>query len=411
MVDSTNTLQEEASRVLPEIRNSFAGVLASLPTHIGRPRDITRVMGVNQTLGWKIMQVVKGRDPFATAQYIPGTEGVNIFLDAARRLNAPEKVIARVQEAMDSFRQLIAEHAGDRASLELMLGASASEGSPQTDLTYRKAGFQCASYIWGVQARARLMAIMLCPHDDPTLINCAKIAGFVGLRRVRPQIRWPLAQPMYGDYEEGSNVPRESPFAPIDADSVPPGGVPLLKKYSTVSLEAIERVPLPDGAMEDCWVGNPVGNEAAINFFTGEVVRKPSPRYADAQNLYVEFGTRIRTPMEVLVQDLFVHRDLYGRIDPVSTVYSELSVQPWYNTPQAQRREQDELPFPERVEYLGQGPSVMHTQDVPLYEDLMRYCFAKLGWNLDACDVYRVRVAFPVIATALTVRFKMPPAP
>ena len=211
MVDSSNTLQEEASRVLPEIRNSFAGVLASLPTHISRPRDITRVMGVNQTLGWKIMKVVQGRDPFSTAQYIPGTEGVNIFLDAARRLNAPDKAIARVQAAMDGFRQLIAEHAGDRASLELMLGASAPEGSPQTDLTYRRAGFQCASYVWGIQARARLMSIMLHTHSAPNLIRCAKIAGFVGLRRVRPQIRWPLAQPMYGDYEEGSNVPRESP--------------------------------------------------------------------------------------------------------------------------------------------------------------------------------------------------------
>ena len=178
-----------------------------------------------------------------------------------------------------------------------------------------------------------------------------------------------------------------------------------------MSLDAIERVALPNGTLEDCWVGNPVGNEAAINCFTGEVVRKPSPRYADEQNLYIEFGTRIRTPMEVLVQDLFVHRDLYGRVDPVSTVYSELSVQPWFDTPQAQRREQDELPFAETVEYLGQGPGAIHTPDVPLYEDLMRYSFTKLGWDLEACDVYRVRVAYPVIATALTVRFKMPPAP
>lgn len=411
MADVVETLQEEASRVLPEIRNSFAGVLASLPSHIRRPRDITRVMGVNQTLAWKIMRVVRAKDPFVAAQYIPGSEGVSIFLDAARRLDAPEEVIARARAAMEGFRQLIADHAGDRASLELMLGASATEGSPQTDLTYRKAGFQCASYTWGIQARARLMTIMLYPHADANLIRCAKIAGFVGLRRVRPQICWPLAQPMYGDYDKGSNVPLERPFLPIDPDGALPGGPPLLRKFCTVSTDAIERIALPNGQLEDCWVGSPVGDKAAIDCFTGEVVRKPSPRWEDEQNHYIEFGTRIRTPMEVLIQDLFVHRDLYGRIEPVSTVYSELSVQPWFDTPQAERREQDVLPFPETVEHLGEGPSIIHTPDVPRYEEMMRFAFDKLRWAIEACDVYRVRVAYPVIATALTVRFKMPPAP
>lgn len=411
MIGSDATFQEEATRVLPEIRNSFAGILAKLPSHVRRPRDITKVMGLNQTLAWKIMQVVKVKDPFAASQYIPGSEGVNIFLDAARRLDAPEEAIARARAAMEDFRQLIADHAGDRASLELMLGASATEGSPQTDLTYRKGGFQCASYTWGIQARARLMTIMLYPHSDPTLIRCAKIAGFVGMRRVRPQSCWPLAQPMYGDYEEGSNVPREKPFLPIDPDGVLPEGVPLLRPFSTVSPDTVKRVALPNGQLEDCWVGGPIGDKAAIDCFTGEIVRKPSPRYADEHNHFIEFGTRIRTPMELLVQDLVVHRDLYGVIEPVSTVFSELSVQPWFETPQAKRREQDVLPFSETVEYLGTGPSVLHTPDIPQYADMMRFAFDKLEWDIDACDVYRVRMAYPVIATALTVRFPMPAAP
>jgi hypothetical protein len=411
MAETSATLQEEASRVLPEIRNSFAGILANLPSRTRRPADIRRVMGIHQTLAWKIMQIVKAKDPFAAAQYIPGAEGVNIFLDAARRLDTPEEVIARARAAMDDFRQLIADHAGDRASLELMLGASATEGSPQTDLTYRKGGFQCASYTWGIQARARLMTIMLYAHSDPNLIRCAKIAGFVGLRRVRPHICWPLAQPMYGDYEEGSNVPREKPFLAIDPDGALPQGVPLLRQFSTVSPDAVKRIALPNGQLEDCWVGSPVGDKAAIDCFTGEVVRQPSPRYADEENLYIEVGTRIRTPMEVLVQDLIVHRDLYGRIEPESTVYSELSVQPWFDTPQAKRRDQDVLPFSETVEYLGAGPTVIHTPDIPRYEEMMQFAFGKLGWDIDPCDVYRVRVAYPVIATALTVRFPMPAAP
>ena len=394
--------------MLPEIRNSFANVLASLSPTIRRPRDITRVMGVNQTLAWKIMQIVKAKDPFLAAQYIPGAEGVSIFLDAAERLDAPGEAIARARAAMEGFRKLISEHAGDRASLELMLGASATEGSRQTDLTYRKAGFQCASFTWGVQARTRLMSIMLYPEQDPNLVRIAKVAGYVGLRRVRPQIRWPLWQASFGEYEEGSNVAQASPFKPIDPEGALDSGAPLLRAFSTVPPSQIEREMLPNNELVDCWVDGPVGDKAAINCITGEVLRNPSPRYGDANNPNHEFGLQVRTPMEALVQDLFVHRDLYGLLHPSLTVYSELAGRPWYEISQSQRQDQSVLPFPEQVEHLGQGPSALHTPDVPAYEDMMRFAFSKLGWDLEACDVYRVHMAYPVIATACVVRFELP---
>ena len=368
-------------------------------------------MGVNQTLAWKIMQIVKVKDPFAAAQYIPGAEGINIFLDAAKRLSAPEEVIARARAAMEGFRKLIAEHAGDRASLELMLGASANEGQSQTDLTYRKAGFQCASYTWGVQARARLMTVALHPDTDPNHVHFAKIVGYVGLRRVRPQIRWPLLHSTFGSYADGSNVPRIDPFRPIDPDGVLPTGAPLLRQFSTVPPEQIERIPLPNGEYDDCWIGDSVGDKAAISCFTGEILREPGPRYGDPDDPYEEFGSQIRTPLETFILDIFVHHELYGRLHPELSVYSELSGRKWYHTPYAQRPPQDTLSFPERVEYLGRGSSVIHTPDIPAYEDMMHFVYSRLGWDLQAADVYRAVITYPVIATAAVVRSELPRAP
>jgi hypothetical protein len=74
---------------------------------------------------------------------------------------------------MMEFQRLIATHAESRATLELTLGASAREVDPQTDLPHRKAGFQCASYTWGVHAHIMAKAVWHAtpqlPHACPTL--------------------------------------------------------------------------------------------------------------------------------------------------------------------------------------------------------------------------------------------------
>jgi hypothetical protein len=407
---ATESLLEEAGRVLPEIRDSFARVLTSLPTRVRRARDIIKVLGVHQTLAWKIMRVVESKDPFAAAQYIPGSEGVNIFLEAARSQEAPVDVIDRARAAMDDYRQLIAEHAGDRASLELMLGASARASHQQTDLTYRKSGFQCASFTWGVQARVRLLSTMLYVDSDPHLMRLANVAGYVGLRRVRPQIRWTLWQSNCGVYDDASTYQR-TPYRPLDANGVLPSGVPLLRDFSAVPAEQIVRTVLPSGEAEDQWVDGPVGDKAAITCMTGGVLNTSISRYGDAQNPWHEFGLPVRTPVEMLAIDLFVHRDLFGRIDPHLTVYSELTGRPWYQTSQNHRQDHYTLQFPETVEHLGRGRLVIHNADVPRYDEMMRFAFDTLGWDIDACDVFRVSIPYPVIATAAVLRFAAPLPP
>ena len=410
MTRTDDTLLDEASRVLPELRSSFSRIISSLPSPVRRPRDLILSLGVRQTLAWKIMQVVHSRDAFAAAQHLPGTEGMNIFLEAAARKNVPTDAIDRARAAIADFQRLIVDHAGDRASLELMLGAATKDSVSPNELAYRKGSFQCASFVWGVQARARLMSIILCPDEDPQRLRLAKVAGYVGLRRVRPEIQWTLWHASCGAFQD-SKVRRTLPFRPIDPEGVLPTGVPLLQEFCAAPPEQIQRFAVSEDEFEDRWVGGPVGDKAAITCFTGEVIRSAAPRYRDPENLYHEFGLQVRTPVEVLVQDLFVHRDLYGKVDPSLTVYSELGGRPWYSLPQSLRRDNNTLSFPERIEHLGQGSSVIHSTDIPRYDEMMPAAFRRLGWDIERCDVFRVRMAYPVIATAVVTGFDIPPAP
>ena len=402
------TLHDDASRIFPEIRKSFAKVLGSLSSPVRRPRDITRVLGLHRTLAWKIMQVVDTEDPFAIAPYIPGTEGINIFLSAAERCATPPEVINQARAAIADFEKMIAEHVGDRASLELMLGASTRKNRPQIDLSYRKAGFQCGSYTWGVQARSRLLCAILYPDADPMRVRAAKIAGFVNLRRVRRETRWTLWRTTNVDNEDGTSL--NNAFVPIDPEGAQPRGVPLLQPFSTVPPSQIERVVLP-ASTEERWAPGSVGDKFAITCITGEVLRKPMPRYRTEQETRHEFGQQVYTPVEVLVQDLAVHRDLYGRVAPELTVYSELIGRTWYDCPPEVLKDQELGAFPTQVEYLGRGADALETSDVPQYPDIMRFAFGKLGWDTEACDMYRARMEYPVLSTATVLSFEIPAAP
>lgn len=406
--ETSESLLEDAARVLPEVRNSFARILSSLPGHIRRARDLIKVLGIHQTLAWKVIRIIDARDPFAAAPFIPGVEGVEKFLEAASRLDAPPVLIEQARAAVDEYRKLIATHAGDRASLELMLSASARNANPQTDLSYRKAGFQCASYIWGVQAKARVLASLLYPHKDPARMNMGAIAGYVGLRRVRPQTRWTLWRACAGTFDVEGQPQRHSPYRPIDPEGTPQEGVPLIGRFCSDPPPEIQRVTLPSGDAEDQWVEGPIGERSAVTCFTGEVLREPVPRFATPMEPQCDLGQQIRTPTELLVHDLIIHRDLFGVIKPELLVFSELGAKPWFESIGPGRTPAILSSFSESIQHLGIGLSAGHSPDIPQYADLLRHCYQKLGWDGDRCDVYRLMMAYPVVATAIVSRFDLP---
>ena len=63
------------------------------------------------------------------------------------------------------------------------------------------------------------------------------------------------------------------------------------------------------------------------------------------------------------------------------------------------------------VSYLGKGPSVLHTPDVPRYAQMGRYVFERVGWDGDRFDVYRCRVEYPVMPSSVAMCFDLPEAP
>ena len=401
------SLEDEAQRVLPLVRAAFLSVLDSIPARPRRASEICRELGISQTLAWRIVQVADAGDPFAAVRYVPGESAVETFLGAAQAHGAPLEALERARSAVAQFKKLVRDHAGNRRSLELMMAGLARSGRAEADLPYRKEGFRCASHTWGIQVQTHIRTALLYPGSRDDCVHIAHVHGYYNLRRVRPEARWVLAR-RYMMTEDGAahRVPVSEPIAPEFALE---NGFPLLRPFCSDPPPDIQRVAGPGNAIDDVWTKGAVGDQAAVTFYSGEVMRELPFRYCDARNKYAQFGLHIRTAVETLVLDVLVHRDLYGPLSPECLVLSDLWSAPWETGGDVSQA--DLLPCAEQVQFLGQGLAGVQTSEVPNYERLLHYVCEKLSWDGSQFHVYRLRMPYPVIGTAVAMRFPLPERP
>ncbi|MCK4660139.1 MAG: hypothetical protein KAV82_11510 [Phycisphaerae bacterium] len=411
-VNSSNTMsfEERAKQVLQQFRGAFAEVVDALPGLITRPHELSKSLKIDMKLAWKIMKVAHGSDLFAAAQHIPGSLGIKVFLKAAARQSVPAPRIRAVEAAVGQFERLIEVHAGDRATLEMMLASYGGGDRRQADLAQQKAAFTAQSYIWGVQARTQLKVDFLHPATEKGRLDIATLRGFVGLRRIRPNVPWVIARARVIDDDGKLRSPSiRKPLDPTEDDADGITSAPLLREFCSKPLPRFRRIVGPHGFLEDELAEGEVGNTGAITCITGDVAYNAASYYRAEHNRYAALAVLMRTPCEALLFDLFVHEDLFGSIEPELAVYSELAGGP--PIPPIEGRERDRLDTWEQVEYLGKGPSVVHTPHVPRHAEMIRYTLDKLGWDSERFDVYRVQMQFPIIPTSVLMMHELPEAP
>ena len=394
--------QEQAAGVLRAVRTAFSEILDVLPNRVRRPNEVAKALGIDRKLGWNIYKVVQTSDPFMAADHVPGSSGTHIFLDAARAARVPAERIDAANRAIADFERLIEVHAGDRTTLKMMLASCSPRGRERVDVAHRRAAFRANSYIWGVQARTQLKADFLHPGATPGTLDIASLRGFLGLRRIRDNVPWVIARARCTDND--GQVRRTFVREALDPFQSSEHEAPLLRPFCTSPLPALRRLRSAHGFLEDELVEGPIGNTAAITCITGEVSRSVASCCRDEHNTHAELIARMRTPCEALVFDQLVYDGLFGPLEPELGVCSELAGAVPYPTSGAGRQM---LPVFETVTYLGKGPSVLHTADVPRYAEMARFVFDRLGWDGDRFDVYRVRMVFPPIPTSVVMRYDL----
>lgn len=384
---------------LNAVRKALADLVRTVGADPVQPQDIARQFGLNKNLTWKISRLIREPDPFAVASLIPGKSGMSIFLRSFRKAGAPETALESVREAVAEFDRMVDLHSGDRDTLEVMLRGLTSSRQKERDESHRKVAFKGNSALWGVQARVQICVNFIVPSNDPNMVDLAWISGLIDFRRLRHDACWAMASARKID-DDGSVLPIGT-IEPVDPRFAGASAAPLLADFCSKPLPEIRVIPGPDGLIRYELTEGPIGNTAALSCVIGLIGRRFVRRTRIETDTMGEHLARLYTPVEFLIHDLFIHRDLAYAMNPSIHLYGQMPGGPIYP---ASGRDRGMLPLHETVHEVG-GPTDVVTPELPRYREMLHSVVERAGWQANEFTGFRFAMRYPPIPTIALFRY------
>lgn len=286
-----------------------------------------------------------------TVPLVPGSEGMGILLGAMMSAGAKPAVVGRVRAALADFERMIALHVGDRTTLEILMDGLGQGKSLEMS---RKLAFRGNSGVSGLQARVRTMAAILAPNEtDPEKLDLALVAGMFDIRRLRPVQGWPIFRfhRLIGASSESARARRIEPLEAPKSEADP---LLIMRSWCTPPDAEVRSVQLGTEVVHEL-VEGPVGRTGEVSLVFGHLERAAVPRYGTIPDEMGELSALVTIPVETLIQDIALHRDIAEHFEPEVRVYGRP-----FGTPALDpaTRENYRLPIEERLEHLGALPQL-----------------------------------------------------
>lgn len=397
---STLPFPAQARAVVRALRGSFSELLVAAGANPQDHQSISRSLGLNKNLAWKISKIVQADDPTVALEQMPGAAGIKIFLKSVERAGLDMALVRAAHEAVEGYERLITVHSGDRATLEMM-GSELSPGRQQRDEQHRKLLFQGASYVWGAQTRVNLKIGIVGPGSEEGMLDFASINGLIDFRRIRGDVTWTMASRRSRN-DDGSDMETWA-SEPIDPTRV--NMAPLMTEFCSRPLPELRRVA-SGGLTSFELVEGPVGNTGAQTCLFGAIQRR-IPYFRTPTNEWGEHSAACDIPAELLILDVLFHeRFTFAR--PQAYLYSELGAHVLYP---GRGRDRNRLPLNEPLQELGAGPLPLATPEVPRYNQMVQAAFERMGWDPEQFFGFRMKIAYPACPTALVLRYPLPEGP
>jgi hypothetical protein len=396
----TSDLYSEAEGVLHDVSESMRAVLSPLFDETAGPTDLKRVLGLHKTLAWRVLQVAYARDVLAAAQHIPGAEGIEIFLRAASRQRVSKDLLDGVRNAVTRYRALVKAHAGDRASMDVMLQSISESSESDVELkAARRAGYRSASYAWGVQTAVRVLAAIYTPVGDD-LMDVATVRAHVRMRRVRKDGVLRLSRTI--EHDTDAPGPRRAVAQPIEPEGVF-GGVPLMQEFCTRPLPAMAAAEVSDRAMEYRFTDQRIGEQSAVTVFIGDIRSGlRGARWRTPDNTSNLLMLNVRDPIGLVVLDFWAPVGTFTEHQAI--VVGAVGVDPQQQRPVHWHV----LPASTNVERMGRGLQAARIDEVPEYERAIARSFDRLGWRPNGYELHRLRLEYPVLGSCLIHQAGLP---
>jgi hypothetical protein len=394
----TSELNGDLNATVAELKGSLADLMVQVGADVSKPQQMSRYLGLDKSLARKVARIVESDEAGIAIQNLPGTEGFNILLSAVERLGASAERVSRARQAVRSIEGVVERHFGDRPTLEIVVDGLPSASRDRLLLS-RKLSFRGDSGIWGIQAKTRVNTAIVAPNrSDPAMLDNVAIGGWVDVRRVRADSRWAVfRRKVYRNMETA-----EAQIKPLDPNE-PPDGPLLLRDFCSKKLPPIEVVREPNGDIIHELGPSAVGNVGAFTVFSGWVNSQIGARYADASDSRGEYGAVVSAPVETLIFDLLVHRDIDFVLDCRTEIYgTAVSAGPLST--------RDLIPLALKCIPLDH-PRKATTRHIPRYDEVIEYAFAANGWLADEFVGKRFTLDYPPFPSTVRLSFPLQPRP
>lgn len=407
---SKSTFDSDLRSTIGRLRETVADVLSACGGNAREPNAITRDIGVDKTLAYKLARIVRETDPYSAALDVPGPEAMRIFARAARSAGASTSILASLDQSVASFQEIVTRHCGDRSTLDMLVANSSAGSSPKQQQqleTFRKSMFRSASAVFGVQARVHVSSHYIMPNkEDPEMVDLSIVGGLVDFTRIRSDVEWAVASMRQISHpgSTGDVLGNE----PLDPRFAGENDVPLLGDFCSMPLQAMKVVPFGNDLRKFVLEEGSVGVSNAATLFTGWTRKKICSRWQMSEDDDSEHFVSMSTPAELVIHDLFIHRDLSYALNPSTYLYNQLPGAIAYpNGP----KESGLLQLAERIQDLGGCPPQATSPDVPAYSQLVNWVIERNGHKLNEFHGVRLQMRFPPIPSMLLYRYPMPARP
>lgn len=381
-----------------QVRAAVAGLFAEIGVDPTKTRESARALELNRGLIWRLTRIVRTADATSVISDVPGRSSMSKFTEACRERGASGAKLNAASDAIDAFEEAVNACSGDRKTLAMLMANHPEKGASTGEQERaRRKLFEGACAVWGVQAQLRFVTVFVYPDAEaPTKLSAGHVTGFVGFRRLSSR-QWPMSFEAVHD-ESGESVAFRK--EPLDPDGVEEGDLQLLSRFCEPRKPPIVTSHYHGYKAFELATG-PVGNEGLTTCIFGSHLRQVFDRWPSVPET-VGFNVLLTTPIERLMFDVFVHRDLRAPRAPRARLLDRLA---YPHGGKDSEFERQKLPLVERPTTLRPDYSGAISPYLPQYPEILKFVSERIGHDYASFEGSRFEMAYPPIATILNRPF------
>jgi len=376
------------------LRSALRDLVRSLPGPPERPTALSRGLGIDKSLAWKVMRTIDADDALQALHYSAAPNGLRKFLDAARSVGANAQALKQADRAVEALAVLLRDYPGGRSELDSAISVRVPEAKEAADHEARRKIAQGTAHIQGRVVDTRYRAMCIRPsagdHDRCDAIQLFLWQGFRRIRPGKPMLLNRIARPDHAEDQRLQSLTLEGEAPVVTGDELNPL---LLPEFCDDPIPPIES-RTTETALE-MHLGDTTPGRSHT-FAMAEIIPRAYARRRGPDNPYDYFESRTHMAERVVVQDMLLRDDAFDLVRPPFVTQHDRQSPIELVRPDRPGHARDLLQQAFGFETMGRGVARWRSDDVPNAQAMLARVLERAGEDPDRYDLWRFRQAYPI---------------